>query len=205
MIDEEGQKCAIELVASQFIIFRADHCSRKTQLGRFDGKHVVPLVYKKKPYGVTPRNMGQHFLQEALMTDAASAPLVIVKGKAGAAKTFYVLAVGLNSVMELEEPEYRRVDQNEKECFADERSPSGKLEELFARVIINVQALSFIRGRPVARTYLIIGETQNLTPKQANGIITRAGVGTKVILLEYLNQIDHPLPDERTNGLSYAA
>ncbi len=245
LTDEEGRKLPVELVPNQFVILRADQSDHKTQLGRFDGKKIVPLIYKKKkPYGVTPRNVGQYFLQEALMANADDAPLVIVKGMAGTAKTFYALAVGLNSIIELEEPEYRRmlicrpnvqfdddigflpgdesekiapllrptidnlellVDQNEKERFADERSLSGKVEELFDRGIISAQALNFIRGRSVTKTYLIIDEAQNLTPKQAKGIITRAGVGTKVILLGDPNQIDHPLLDERTNGLSYAA
>ena len=75
------------------------------------------------------------------------------------------------------------VDQNEDERFADERSLSGKIEELFARDLISAQALNFIRGRSVTKTYLIIDEAQNLTPKQAKGIITRAGMGTKIILL----------------------
>lgn len=244
-VDEEGRKSSVSLVPNQFVILRADQSSQKTQLGRFDGAKIVPLTYtKKKPYGVTPRNVGQYFLQEALMTGAAEAPLVIVKGMAGTAKTFYALAVGLNAIMEQAEPEYRRilisrpniqfdgdigflpgdesekiapllrpaidnlellVDQNEKERYADERSLSGKVEELFDRGIIDAQALNYIRGRSVTKTYLVIDEAQNLTPKQAKGIITRAGVGTKVILLGDPNQIDHPLLDERTNGLSYAA
>lgn len=244
-VDEEGQKIPVTLVPNQFVILRADQSDRKTQLGRFDGRKVVPLTYKKKkPYGVTPRNVGQYFLQEAFMASAEDAPLVIVKGMAGTAKTFYALAVGLNAIMESEEPEYRRilisrpnvqfdddigflpgnesekiapllrpvidnlellVDQNEKERYADERSLSCKVDELFDRGIIDAQALNFIRGRSVTKTYLLIDEAQNLTPKQAKGIITRAGVGTKVILLGDPNQIDHPLLDERTNGLSYAA
>ena len=97
------------------------------------------------------------------------------------------------------------VDQNEKERFADERSLSGKVEELFDRGIVDAQALNFIRGRSISKTYLVIDEAQNLTPKQAKGIITRAGMGTKIILLGDPQQIDHPLLDERTNGLSYAA
>lgn len=71
--------------------------------------------------------------------------------------------------------------------------------------IISAQALNFIRGRSVTKTYLVIDEAQNLTPKQAKGIITRAGVGTKIILLGDPHQIDNPLLDERTNGLCYAA
>ena len=97
------------------------------------------------------------------------------------------------------------VDQNEKERFSDERSLSGKVEELFDRGIVDSQALNFIRGRSISKTYLVIDEAQNLTPKQAKGIITRAGMGTKIILLGDPQQIDHPLLDERTNGLSYAA
>lgn len=244
-VDAEGHRLPVELVRNQFLILRADQSHAKTKLARFDGQAIVPLVFKKKhPYGVTPRNVGQTFLQEALMTSAEEAPLVIVKGIAGTAKTFYALACGLSAILEEEEPAYRRilisrpnvhfdddigflpgdesekiapllrpaidnlellVDQNEHERFRDERSLAGKVEELFARDIVSAQALNFIRGRSVTKTYLIIDEAQNLTPKQAKGIITRAGVGTKVILLGDPNQIDHPLLDDRTNGLSYAA
>lgn len=243
--NEAGEKLPVTLVPNQFVILKADQSARKTQLGRFDGKKIVPLAFqKKKPYSVSPRNVGQKFLQEALMADAEEAPLVIVKDMAGTAKTFYTLAVGLHAMMEQEEPAYRRilisrpnaqfdddigflpgdesekiapllrpvvdnlellVDQNEKERFADERSLSGKVEELFDRRIVDAQALNFIRGRSISKTYLVIDESQNLTPKQAKGIITRAGMGTKIILLGDPQQIDHPLLDERTNGLSYAA
>ncbi|WP_417084859.1 PhoH family protein [Evtepia gabavorous] len=244
-VDPAGNRRPVSLLCNQFVILRADQSNRKTQLGRFDGTQIVPLAHKKKrPYGVSPRNVGQYFLQEALMTSAETAPLVIVKGMAGTAKTFYALAVGLHALLEQETPAYRRillsrpnvhfdddigflpgdegekiapllrpvidnlellVDQNEEERFADERSLSGKVEELFDRGLLSAQALNFIRGRSVTKTYLIIDEAQNLTPKQAKGIITRAGVGTKIILLGDPNQIDNPLLDERTNGLSYAA
>ncbi len=52
---------------------------------------------------------------------------------------------------------------------------------------------------------MIIDEAQNMTPAQVKGIITRAGKGTKIILLGDPNQIDRSFLDERTNGLSYAA
>ena len=81
------------------------------------------------------------------------------------------------------------MDQNEKERFSDERSLSGKVEELFDRGIVDAQALNFIRGRSISKTYLVIDEAQNLTPKQAKGIITRAGMGTKIILLGDPQQI----------------
>ena len=244
-VTADGERQTVALTANQFLILHADQSHGKTQLGRFDGQRIVPLAFKKKhPYGVTPRNVGQTFLQEALMTSAEEAPLIIVKGIAGTAKTFYALACGLWAIMEQDAPVYRRilisrpnvhfdddigflpgdesekiapllrptidnlellVDQNERERFRDEESLAGKVDELFARDIVAAQALNFIRGRSVTKTYLIIDEAQNLTPKQAKGIITRAGVGTKIILLGDPNQIDHPLLDDRTNGLSYAA
>ena len=80
-----------------------------------------------------------------------------------------------------------------------------KIAEIFERDIIQTEALNFIRGRSIAKTYLIIDEAQNMTPNQAKGIITRAGKDTKIILLGDPNQIDRPFLDERTNGLNYAA
>lgn len=97
------------------------------------------------------------------------------------------------------------VDSNEEERYKNESELQGKVEEIFDRGIIQAEALNFIRGRSIVNTWLIIDEAQNMTPLQAKGIITRAGRGTKVILLGDPNQIDRPYLDEQTNGLSYAA
>ena len=97
--DEEGNCSTPQFHENEFVILKSDQSSKKTLLGRVSGGRVVPLVYKKsKPYGVSPRNVGQYFMQEALMTDADTAPLVIIKGMAGTAKTFYTLAVGMEKV-----------------------------------------------------------------------------------------------------------
>lgn len=97
------------------------------------------------------------------------------------------------------------IDSNEEERYADETELQGKIEEIFARGLIQTEALNYIRGRSIVKTYLIIDEAQNMTPNQVKGIITRAGKGTKIILLGDTNQIDRPMLDERTNGLSYAS
>lgn len=97
------------------------------------------------------------------------------------------------------------IDSNEEERYKDETELKGKIEEIFARGIIQTEALNFIRGRSFVKTYLIIDEAQNMTPNQVKGIITRAGAGTKIILLGDPGQIDKPFLDERTNGLSYAS
>ena len=230
---------------NEFIILKADQSVKKTHLGRVEGKKVVSLEFRKsQPYGIKPRNAGQYFLQEALMKSAEKAPLVIVKGMAGTAKTFYSLAVGLEKVLNNPTGEYRRIlicrpnaqfdqdigflpgdeqekisplmrpivdnleqliDSDEEERYQDEQELQGKIEEIFARGLIQTEAMNFIRGRSFVKTYLIIDEAQNMTPNQVKGIITRAGKGTKIILLGDPNQIDRPFLDERTNGLSYAS
>ncbi len=243
--DENGATTHPDLTENEFLIIKADQSLRKTHLGRVKGKKIVPLEYKKsQPYGVKPRNAGQYFLQEALMKPADEAPLVIIKGQAGTAKTFYTLAVGLEKVLNHPTGEYRRIlicrpnaqfdtdigflpgdeqekisplmrpvidnleqllDANEEERYDDEVALRGKVEEIFDRQLIQTEALTFIRGRSFIKTYLIIDEAQNTTPNQIKSIITRAGKGTKIILLGDPNQIDKPFLDERTNGLSYAS
>ena len=243
--DEEGNQTIPKLYENEFVILRLDQSTKKTLLGRVNGNKIVPLSYKKsKPYGIVPRNVGQYFMQEALMMEADKAPLVIIKGMAGTAKTFYSLAVGMEKVYNNPSKEYRRVlvcrpnaqfdddigflpgdenekiaplmrpvidnleqilDSDEKERYEDEEELSDKITEVFERGIIRTEALNFIRGRSITQTYLIIDEAQNMTPNQIKGIITRAGEGTKIILLGDPCQIDKPFLDERTNGLSYAA
>ena len=243
--DEEGNQTIPKLYENEFVILRLDQSTKKTLLGRVNGNKIVPLSYKKsKPYGIVPRNVGQYFMQEALMMEADKAPLVIIKGMAGTAKTFYSLAVGMEKVYNNPSKEYRRVlvcrpnaqfdddigflpgdenekiaplmrpvidnleqilDSNEKKRYEDEEELSDKITEVFERGIIRTEALNFIRGRSITQTYLIIDEAQNMTPNQIKGIITRAGEGTKIILLGDPCQIDKPFLDERTNGLSYAA
>ena len=82
--DPEGKQISPEFHENEFVILKPDQSVKKTLLGRVSGGKIVPLVYKKsKPYGVSPRNVGQYFMQEALMTSAEEAPLVILKGMAG--------------------------------------------------------------------------------------------------------------------------
>ena len=244
-VDGNGIVQKPELFENQFVILRADQSAKKTLLGRVEKDKILPLKYKKiRPYGVNPQNVGQYFLQEALMQPASKAPLVIVKGMAGTAKTFYSLAVGLEKLINNPSGEYRKmivcrpnsqfdsdigflpgdeqdkiyplmrpivdnleqlIDSNIEKRYENEQELNDKIEEIFDRGLIQTEALNFIRGRSIVKTYLIIDEAQNMTPNQMKGIITRAGEGTKIILLGDPAQIDRPLLDEKTNGLSYAS
>jgi PhoH-like ATPase len=71
--------------------------------------------------------------------------------------------------------------------------------------VIQVEPLTYIRGRSLPRQYLIVDEAQNLTPHEVKTIITRSGDGTKVVLTGDPHQIDHPYVDHASNGLAVVA
>lgn len=67
---------------------------------------------------------------------------------------------------------------------------------------IKVKSLNFMRGRTFHAKYLIVDEAQNLTPKQMKALVTRAGMGTKVVCMGNLGQIDTPYLGEGSSGLA---
>ncbi len=77
------------------------------------------------------------------------------------------------------------------------------LQSLFDLGMIEVEPLTYIRGRSMPNQYLIVDEAQNLTPHEIKTIITRAGEGTKVVLTGDPYQIDNPYIDSSSNGLSF--
>ncbi|MEC8277848.1 MAG: PhoH family protein [Myxococcota bacterium] len=85
---------------------------------------------------------------------------------------------------------------------SDHRLPPS-YESFIEQGIIEVEPLTYIRGRSIARQYFIVDEAQNLTPHEVKTVISRAGEGTKVILTGDPNQIDNPYIDATSNGLSY--
>ena len=233
------------LETNQFLLIQSTDNDQHTALGRFDGKKIVHLRYQHHtPFGVIPRNIGQIFMQECLMMSAQEAPLVIIKGPAGTAKTFYSLAVGLFHHFDCRPRQYNHllicrphIPMDEEIGFLpgserDKIDPymravrdnlftllSGhnlsELKEvtqvedtvqmLFDKHILQTEALAYQRGRSLQKYWVILDEMQNSTPRQAKGVITRPGIGTKIILLGDPEQIDHPFLDSRSNGLVVAS
>lgn len=68
---------------------------------------------------------------------------------------------------------------------------------------IKIRSLNFMRGRTFLNRYIIVDEAQNLTAKQMKTLITRAGPGSKLIVLGNISQIDTPYLTETTSGLTY--
>jgi len=77
------------------------------------------------------------------------------------------------------------------------------VEDLQQANILEIEALTYIRGRSIPNQYLIVDEAQNLTPHEIRTIISRAGKGTKIVLTGDPEQIDNPYLDANSNGLTY--
>ena len=69
---------------------------------------------------------------------------------------------------------------------------------------IEIEALTYIRGRSISNAFIIIDEAQNLTAHEVKTIITRVGENTKVVLTGDIEQIDNIYTNETSNGLAYA-
>lgn len=90
---------------------------------------------------------------------------------------------------------------------------NGEVEEttqqIVARLIkdddVELEALTYIRGRSISKQYVVVDEAQNLTPHEVKTIISRVGEGTKIVLTGDPEQIDNPYLDSSSNGLTYAA
>ena len=84
-------------------------------------------------------------------------------------------------------------------------SPQERIRQLLDTDILELEALTYIRGRSISKQFIIIDEAQNLTPHEVKTVISRAGEGSKVILTGDPYQIDNPYLDASSNGLTYAA
>lgn len=101
----------------------------------------------------------------------------------------------LNSLMSSKRPRRQQSGKNDEGAY---------LSLLQERGLIEIEAITFIRGRSIPNAIIIIDEAQNLTMHELKTIITRVGEGTKIILTGDIEQIDNIHVDTYTNGLTYA-
>ncbi len=68
---------------------------------------------------------------------------------------------------------------------------------------IEVEAMTYIRGRSISNAFIVIDEVQNMTQHEIKTVLTRVGEGTKIVLTGDIEQIDNVYIDKTNNGLSY--
>ncbi len=217
---------------NQFLIMKDALGGSASALGKVDstGKKVKKLVLNSEHiWGIKSRNVQQTMAMELLLRN--DLPLVTLTGKAGTGKTLLALAAGLMQTEDLriykkllvarpivpvgKDIGYLPGEKEEKlrpwmqpifdnlEYLFNTKKP-GELDAILAGMgSIEVEALTYIRGRSIPDQFIIIDEAQNLTKHEVKTILTRVGERSKIVLMGDPEQIDHPYLDEYNNGLTY--
>jgi len=99
---------------------------------------------------------------------------------------------------------YLMADGPRRKEHETDQSAKQKVDKLLLAHVVELEALTYIRGRSIPKQFVIVDEAQNLTPHEVKTIISRAGEGTKMVLTGDPDQIDNPYLDSSSNGLTYA-
>ena len=222
-----------KLYPNQFLLLISSSNPKKSAICRFSD-HKTPLKSinvkeYSKSWGVVPRNKEQTFAYDLLFDD--NIPLVSLIGRAGSGKTLMAIAAGLEQTVGFAERKYKKivVSRPVQPMGKDIGFLPGTMEEkmlpwlmpihdnlefilgnknqiksYFEKGQIEVEAITYIRGRSISNAFIIIDEAQNLTAHEVKTIITRVGENTKIILTGDIEQIDNIYTNETSNGLTYA-
>jgi len=217
------------LSENQYILLRSNSDKKHSTLARFQGGKMIPIDLRGDVWGISPKNKEQACAFDALFNPDIK--LVTLIGTAGTGKTLLAAAAGVCQL--LDGHAYRKVimtrpvvplgrdigflpgdkDDKMKPWMAPLQDNldllfSGKganyLEMEREAGKIEVEALTYIRGRSIPKTFIILDEAQNLTRHEIKTILTRAGEDSKVVMTGDINQIDSPYIDAVDNGLSFA-
>ncbi|MBP5250638.1 MAG: PhoH family protein, partial [Lachnospiraceae bacterium] len=96
-------------------------------------------------------------------------------------------------------------NKNKRYLHDDAEEVKAQIEDMMETGIIEIGSLAYMRGRSLVNSFVIIDEAQNCSINQILEIVTRAGEGTKIVLLGDPDQIDNPKLDRRNNGLVFAS
>ena len=222
-----------EALPNQYILLKDSADEKHTALARFSFKQkgVVPLMPDRNDvWGIKPRNKEQSIALDLLMDD--NVKLVTLVGQAGTGKTLLALAAGLKKTVD--EHAYKRMlvsrpiipmgrdigylpgTKEEKllnwmqpiydnlEYILTIRKRKNHIDDLIDSDLLQLEALTYMRGRSIPNHFIVIDEAQNLTPHEIKTVVSRAGNHTKMVLTGDPYQIDSPYLDSSSNGLSYA-
>lgn len=224
----------VKLYANQYVIMKDASNPNHSAIGRFSAAEqaVVPLFAGTDSiWGIHARNVEQSFAMDCLLNDEIL--FVSLVGKAGTGKTLLAIAAGLHKTLDegrfqrllvsrpifpmgrdigylpgdIEQklnPWMQPIFDNVEFLMGADKKAAGRAQELINQGMLNIEPLTYIRGRSIPKQYLIVDEAQNLTPHEIKTIVTRAGRETKVVLTGDIYQIDNPYVDSANSGLTYA-
>ena len=215
----------------QFFILKNTEVPSQSALARYFRGALHPLNHGNSVnFGIRPRNKEQRMALELLLNDDIKVATLI--GRAGTGKTLLALAVGLEKVVEQKSysrllvtrpivpigndlgflpgtreeklrPWMQPIYDNIEYLFGNQNQPYKIIDHLIDTDVLEMEALTYIRGRSIPRQFILCDEAQNLSPHMIKTLITRVGEGTKIIFTGDPEQIDHPYLDAHSNGLTY--
>lgn len=218
---------------NHFFLLKSNINNNKTAIGRKSKNKIISLYnYNGSDvvFGLKHKNVQQMMALDLLLDD--SIPIVTLSGKAGTGKTLLALAAGLYQTLEQHKYNRVLVARPIVPIGKDIGYLPGEKEEklrpwmqpIFDNLeflfnckndlelnnllqgyedVIQVEALTYIRGRSIPRQFIIIDEAQNLSQHEVKTIATRIGENSKLILCGDPYQIDSPYLDIYSNGLTY--
>jgi PhoH-like ATPase len=223
-----------EWYPNQYLLLISNSNPKKSCIARFMSHYVPlkKIIHDKVPdWKINARNKEQSFAIDMLMDP--NIKLVSLVGRAGSGKTLCAIAAGLQQTIGLhgnnnhysrlivsrpvqpmgrdigflpgtmEEkmlPWLMPIQDNLKFLMGDRTS----LEMYIEKGKIEIEALTYIRGRSISNAFIVIDEAQNLTKHEIKTIITRIGENTKIVLTGDVEQIDNVYVNETSNGLAHA-
>jgi len=218
---------------NQYVLMVSNANEKKTCLGRFYSHFspIIKITHSKIPdWKISSRNKEQAFAIDLLMDP--SVKVVSLVGRAGSGKTLCAIAAGLQQTIGLRDNHYDRmiVSRPVQPLGKDIGFLPGTMEEKMLPWLmpiqdnlqflvggdkntlqmymdkgkIEIEALTYIRGRSIANAFIIIDEAQILTAHEIKTIMTRVGEGTKIVLTGDVEQIDNVYVNETSNGLAHA-
>ena len=196
------------------------------------GKVVPIRKLREGVWGIRPRNKEQHYALDLLLQDDVKLVTLVGKAGTGKTllalaaglhkvieeQAFHKLLVSRpifplgrdigflpGDIEEKLNPWMQPIYDNIELLLGlskSDRKDGRSYAELFELGFVEIEPLTYIRGRSLPNVFMIVDEAQNLTPHEVKTIITRAGEGTKVILTGDPYQIDNPYIDSTNNGLT---
>ena len=219
---------------NQYVLLVSNANDKKTCIARFYTHYqpLKKITHDKIPdWKISSRNKEQAFAIDLLLDP--SVKVVSLVGRAGSGKTLCAIAAGLQQTIGLRggNPYDRMIVSRPVQPLGkDIGFLPGTMEEKMLPWLmpiqdnlqfllggdkntlqmyvgngkIEIEALTYIRGRSIANAFIIIDEAQNLTAHEIKTIMTRVGEGTKIVLTGDIEQIDNAYVNETTNGLAHA-
>lgn len=209
--------------------------SALTRWDKNSGKAVPVKKLREGVWGIKPRNREQHFALDLLLNDDIKLVTLVGKAGTGKTllaiaaglqkvteeQVFSKMLVSRpvfplgrdigylpGTIEEKLNPWMQPIYDNLELLLGlnkTDKKDGRSYAELVDLGFVEIEPLTYIRGRSLPNNYMIVDEAQNLTPHEVKTIVTRAGEGTKIILTGDPYQIDHPYLDSSNNGLTIVA